>query len=408
MKSEKFNAKYDEKDLLMANFSHELRTPLNAIIGFSELLFSEEKKNENRQMLEMISSSGKYLLDLVNAILDLSCYKFNKIKIESKKVNFNLLVNEVISLLREKILKKGLKISYFVSEKLSSKQFMSDAVKIKQIIINLMDNAIKYTSSGFIYLSIDLIDGSDEKKEMVSIKVSDTGIGIAPDKLPYIFNPFFQADNSLSKNYSGLGLGLSIVRRIADCLGADIRVESVENQGSVFELRLASTKKVSTEKASTEVKGGDSDVLTEINKFMHDDNKYKLLLVEADKTAQWLINKIAEKYRICEVRTADSFGEAKKIIKSEKIDMILIDDGEYEQNFEEFDLLIKNLNSNGKNDIKKIIFTCCDCEETINLMLDTFSFDDFLPKPLDVNKFINLLKKYKINREGTVFLPAAA
>jgi len=222
------------KSEFLANMSHEIRTPLNGILGFTELLIrGADGGNEQERIdfLKTIRSSGKHLLQLLNDVLDISKIEAGQLQIETITCSPHQLLAEVISVLRVPARKKGITLDYRWESGIPE-TIQSDPHRLKQLLMNLINNAIKFTDEGGVLIVAKLLD--DGKLPMVQFQVRDTGIGIAPEKLETIFRPFVQADTSMTRRYGGTGLGLAISYRIAKSLGGSLSVESNVGHGSQF------------------------------------------------------------------------------------------------------------------------------------------------------------------------------
>ncbi len=235
------------KSEFLANMSHELRTPLNSILVLSQLMAENKKGHLDAKELEYartINSAGADLLDLINEILDLSKVESGKIDLHIERFYFDDLVSFVTKSFGPLIEKKGLELFTKTSKTLPP-HIMTDVQRVSQVIKNLFSNAIKFTHDGSITLNIyrpdeneDLSNSGIDPKKSTAISVSDTGIGIPPDKLKLIFEAFQQADGTTSRKYGGTGLGLSISKGFAELLGGEIKVESMEGRGTTFTLFL--------------------------------------------------------------------------------------------------------------------------------------------------------------------------
>ncbi|MDT8316630.1 MAG: ATP-binding protein [bacterium] len=218
------------KSEFLANISHELRTPLNSIIGFSEVLqdgLYGEINDKQGKYLGNIHKSGKHLLELINSILDLSKIEAGRMEFHPEEISFRDAAKEVENVIKPLAIKKGIDLKFFIEDTLD--EITADRLKLKQILYNLLGNAIKFTpDKGSVAL--------EAKKEGAFIKVAvkDTGIGIKEEELDLIFESFRQADGSHSRDFEGTGLGLTLTRKFIDMHGGQIRAESVEGEGSSF------------------------------------------------------------------------------------------------------------------------------------------------------------------------------
>ncbi len=229
------------KSEFMANMSHELRTPMNGIIGFTDLVLTTELQKAQRDYLQNVKRSAYGLLEIINDILDFSKIEAGKLLIDHTLFKLDELIEETIDMLTIKAFEKKLEMLYSVDPSIPS-QFLGDPVRIRQIVVNLLGNAIKFTSEGEIIVSIRKSDAiyQNEGKSFVrlAIEVRDTGIGIRKEKLQKIFESFTQADTSTTRKYGGTGLGLTISKSLAELMGGYLTVESEPSKGSSFTLHL--------------------------------------------------------------------------------------------------------------------------------------------------------------------------
>jgi PAS domain S-box-containing protein len=229
------------KSEFMANMSHELRTPMNGIIGFTDLVLTTDLQKTQRDYLQNVKKSAYGLLDIINDILDFSKIEAGKLLIENTLFKLDELVEDTIDILTVKAYEKNLEMLFRVDQQLPS-QFMGDPVRIKQVLVNLLGNAIKFTKEGEIFISIkktsDLYQQEGKKIMDLSILVTDTGIGISKEKLQKIFESFTQADTSTTRKYGGTGLGLTISKSLAELMGCHLSVESEPGKGSTFTFTL--------------------------------------------------------------------------------------------------------------------------------------------------------------------------
>ena len=219
------------KSSFLANMSHEIRTPMNAILGFTRLLLDKEMHKKDRDMLEIIMNSGMSLLTLINDILDFSKIEANEIEISKVKINLGYFFDSIEDLFKIQTSQKNLNFTVSLSNNIPKIVF-GDENRIRQILINVIGNAIKFTESGSISIKANWIDNK------LNIAVKDTGIGIAKDKIGEIFSPFKQSDSSTDRKYEGTGLGLAISLRLTEMMNGELNVESSIDNGSTFNILL--------------------------------------------------------------------------------------------------------------------------------------------------------------------------
>src|SRR5207247_5189189 len=235
VKSRELEAANRHKSEFLANVSHELRTPLNAIIGFSEVLGERmfgELNEKQAEYTEDILSSGRHLLSLINDILDLSKIEAGRMELELRKFDLPSAVENALILVRERATRHGIKLERAIDERLGD--FTGDERKVKQILVNLLSNSVKFTpEGGKIHVNASLNNGS------VIISIADTGIGIAKEDQEAIFEEFRQVGTNYAQKREGTGLGLTLTRKFVEMHGGKIWVESEPGKGSTFTFTLA-------------------------------------------------------------------------------------------------------------------------------------------------------------------------
>jgi PAS domain S-box-containing protein len=220
------------KSEFLANMSHEIRTPMNGVIGMTQLLADTKLTAAQRECVDMIRASGETLLTLINDILDVSKVEAGRLELESLDVDLRTTVSDTVATLGAQAAAKGLALKASVGPDVPS-AVRADPTRLRQVLFNLIGNAIKFTSNGEIALDVTL-ESADDVRALVRFSVRDTGIGIPPDRLDRLFKSFSQVDSSTTRHYGGTGLGLSIVRQLADLMGGSVGVESEVGRGSVF------------------------------------------------------------------------------------------------------------------------------------------------------------------------------
>ncbi len=226
------------KSSFLANMSHEIRTPMNAILGFTELLKRGYVKNEKESLryLNTIHSSGKNLLELINDILDLSKVESGHLEVEKIKTEPYATIHEVLQMLTVKASEKGIALALKADGALP-KEIETDPVRLRQIAFNLIGNSLKFTEEGSVTVTCRFKEKGT--RSQLIIDITDTGIGMSEDAVKNIFDPFVQADSTVTRRFGGTGLGLAISRRFAQALGGDIKVKSKLGKGSTFRVSLA-------------------------------------------------------------------------------------------------------------------------------------------------------------------------
>ena len=216
----------------LANMSHEIRTPMSGVIGNAQLLRFTDLSEEQSKYLTNIETDAKNLMSLINDVLDISKIEAGKLELESAPFSLRSSVAQLIKSQEARVMVKGLSLVHEIADDVPDSLF-GDQLRLKQILYNLVGNAIKFTSKGEIRIRVDLLEHHGDKAQL-RFNVSDTGIGIKPELLEKIFAPFTQADTSVSRRFGGSGLGLSICNRLVRQMGGEITVDSSEGKGSTF------------------------------------------------------------------------------------------------------------------------------------------------------------------------------
>lgn len=321
------------KTMLLVTVTHDIQSPLGSIMGFAELLKKTSLNQTQRQYVNNISHSSDYILNLVNDLVDFSKLENDKIKIE--KIGFNLqeLIEDVFNSLKKSATDKGIVLLYTVEDKLNTK-IISDPYRIKQILTNLVTNAIKFTPNGNVK-----IIGKKEKENLV-LEVEDTGIGMTPDEQKIVFEEFTQAHSDIEKQFGGTGLGLTISKRMAELLGGTIIVKSEKGKGSVFSLVVPFQKDSSKEKIIKKpVQIG--------TQFLKDK---KIILVDDDNIQLSLMEALFENYPI-QLTTLNDATKVIPLLVEEDYDLIFTD---IQMPKKSGYVLVEKIRNHPKNEIKNI------------------------------------------------------
>jgi len=361
------------KSAFLANMSHEIRTPLNAVMGISQLMMDSPLNNEQKSMLNTMNNSGNLLLTVVNDILDYSKIESDKLQLENTSFDMKEVIVDVINLMSSTAKKKHLQLEYQCDE--TPRQQMGDTVRIKQILTNLIGNAIKFTSKGKI--NIDLkVNKLTDKEITYTVSVADTGIGIEPEKLDLIFNKFSQADTSTTRKHGGTGLGLTISQKLIQLMGGNINVSSRPGEGSIFSFTLS---------LAISNKSKPKVVQKNINKQYP---AVKVLLVEDDKVNRMIAKKMLMKSS-CEIVFANNGQEAVEKVSNNSFDLVLMDIQMPIMNGIEATKQIRKTNSK----IIIIALTANVMKEEQDLYIQA-GMNDLIAKPIQMSKLHELFIKW--------------
>jgi signal transduction histidine kinase/CheY-like chemotaxis protein/HPt (histidine-containing phosphotransfer) domain-containing protein len=292
------------KQEFLANMSHELRTPLHAITGFSENLLSRQLESKQRQEVETIHKAAVHLGGIINDILDLSKLDAGKLKLEHESVAIRRLLHEVGSWLRPSAEMKGIELITECDDSVPD-VIRTDGMRLKQVLLNLAGNAVKFTNTGSVTTTATLVGDN------LRIEVRDTGIGIPADKIESIFEGFSQAEASTTKRFGGTGLGLAITKRLVDLMGGSVSVQSTAGQGSVFTVLLP-------------VEQGDFEIGEAPVKHRYDLSSLKVLAVDDESFNRKLLETMLTE-EVKQLKVVSTGAETLESLADDKYDILLLD-----------------------------------------------------------------------------------
>jgi len=367
------------KQQFLSNMSHEIRTPMNAIIGFTKVLLKSELTAKQKEYLSAIKMSGDALIVLINDILDLAKVDSGKMVFEKIPFKMNSSISAMLHLFETKILEKNLKLVVDY-DKTIPEVLLGDPVRLHQIILNLVSNAVKFTTKGKIYVSVRLLSNNDNNVG-VQFSIKDTGIGISEEKIGKIFENFQQASSGTSRLYGGTGLGLAIVKQLVESQGGSIQVVSKLNEGSTFSFVLNFQK--------TDEQAAEEMVADELDEEIKD---LKVLVVEDIPLNQLLMKTLLDDFGF-ERDIADNGKIAIEKMQTKTYDVVLMDLQMPEMNgFEATDYIRNVMHS----DIPIIALTA-DVTTVDLAKCKSVGMNDYIAKPVDerilYSKIIGLIKK---------------
>ena len=390
------------KSIFLANMSHEIRTPMNAIIGMSELIIEESRGRKVYDMAVQIKKASRNLLTIINNILDYSKMEADKMDLVEDEYYLEELVVDTFNLINIPAMERGLSVNLALDKSLPCKLYGDDG-KIRQVLINLLNNAIKFTKRGHIDLTVN---GKVIGKEIELIfSVADTGSGISEENQKIIFESFEQVDKINNKSVEGTGLGLSITKGLVDMMGGKIALSSVYGEGSTFSVslkqRIVDNRPISeySIKEEEETRTRELFKSPETKVLICDDNSINLLVVEG----------MLEAYEL-DVTTCNSGKEAINLVTKNDYDIIMMDHMMPEMDGIEATNKIRTV-CVSKTKKPHIIALTANTYEGAHEMFLSRGFDDYLPKPVDklllYDKLINLIPESKISFTTEEIEPAA-
>jgi signal transduction histidine kinase/ActR/RegA family two-component response regulator len=385
----------EAKSQFLANMSHEIRTPMNAIIGFSDMLSEEKLSEHQNKHVQLIRESGRNLLQIINDILDFSKIEAGKLEIELIECPFRKLLTTLEMLMKPLANAKNLLFEVRYSQDLPA-VILTDPVRLQQCLINLTNNAIKFTEKGHVYVNVSPQNISG--KSYIQFDVEDTGIGIPPDKQRRIFEAFLQADGATTRKYGGTGLGLAIAKRITELLKGTLNLKSEVGKGTTFKMLIPTGLDTQSKPLISDADYYSSEQEIDNEEPVRLDEQVfsgNVLVAEDTKTNQLLIRLLLEKMGL-DVTIVEDGNEALEKALSESFDLILMD--MQMPNMNGYDAT-KKLREHGL--ITPIVALTANAMRGDEQKCISAGCNDYLAKPIDRTALLKIVSKYMLCQSGT-------
>ncbi|MCR4797639.1 MAG: response regulator [Lachnospiraceae bacterium] len=379
------------KSNFLANMSHEIRTPMNAIGGMAEMILRDSKDEEAKKNASMISVASKTLLTIINDILDFSKIESGKMDLNNEPYQIASLINDVGTMIRLRLKNKNVKLVVRLKQDFPA-ELIGDKVRIKQILINLLNNAVKYTEEGTITLNMDH-EKLDDRKVRIKAYVKDTGMGIRDEDKKQIFDSFTQIDTKKSRSEEGTGLGLAITMRLIRMMGGKITVDSTYGLGSTFSFDIIN--EVVSWQPIGDLKLTPRDVDVDYFKVKIHAKDAKILIVDDNRTNLKVVEGLLKPYEIRPVCVESGIAAIRFFEHNNDFDIIFMDHMMPQMDGVEAMEAIRALE---KGNETVIIALTANALSGAKKMYEEYGFDDFLAKPIEPKELDQILRKY-LNKE---------
>ncbi len=380
------------KSDFLANMSHEIRTPINAVLGMNEMILRESSDDVITTYASNIKSAGSSLLGIINDILDFSKIEAGKVEILPVEYDLSLMINHLVNMVTNRAEEKGLRLDLDIDSNIP-KGLYGDEVRVKQIITNILSNAVKYTEDGSITFSIHYEDIPDDPESiMLKVSVKDTGIGIKPEEIDKLFSEFERLDEKRNRNIEGTGLGISITGRLLEMMGSELKVESVYGEGSTFgfDLQQGVTSRAPLGDYEESYREHIAGMEGYREKFVAPNAR---ILVVDDNSMNLMVFKSLVKQTDVQIDTAVSGDEGIALSGAVKYDMIFLDHMMPEKDGIETLHEMRADNENPNSDTPAICLTANAISGAKELYISE-GFEDYLSKPIDPDILEDMMLEY--------------
>ncbi len=383
------NESVKAKAAFLANMSHELRTPMNAVIGFSSLLLDDDLTQEHREYIEAIRKGGEAQLAIIDDILDYSRAERDKVELEHQPFSLKRLIDESLEMVATQASKRGLNLSHTINYG-TPDTIIGDHGRLRQILVNLLSNSVKFTDKGDVSLSVSskVIKGNEYQ---ISFLVKDTGIGISQDKMNQLFQPFTQLERTLSRKRDGVGLGLAITKNLVELMGGKIWADSIPGQGTTFHVMIPAE---TIHGKQLDFGRMDSGIASESFPGL---KPMRILVAEDNPSNQRVLVEMLKRlgYR------ADAVADGREVIQAlerQDYDLVLMDIKMPEMDGITATQVIRKLQP--ENGPKIIAITAFTLEGDREKCLEA-GMDDYIAKPVQIGELVEVLKKFQPSRVGS-------
>ncbi|MBQ2117397.1 MAG: response regulator, partial [Lachnospiraceae bacterium] len=387
--NEKLKTSDKAKSVFISNMSHEIRTPINAVLGMNEMIIRETTDEKIRSYAYDIKNASKILLSIINDILDFSKIESGKMEIVPVEYDIVSLVNDVKNLISVKLKEKSLELILNISPDIPRKLY-GDEIRITQILINLMTNAIKYTEKGTITLVMDSQKLSDDRIGL-KVRVQDTGIGIRKEDMEKLFSEFQRLDERRNRNIEGTGLGMSIVLRLLEQMDSKLEVESIYGEGSTFYFTLPQRVVDATPIGRFDDRHDENATRVQNSQNVLKASKAKILVVDDNRVNLKVVKALLKTTGI-EIDLADSGKKCLEMLPQKPYHLVLLD--HFMPNMDGIETLQKIREMGGFYSTLPVIALTANVVSGAKDNYVSLGFTDFLEKPINVDKMEDALRNY--------------